>query len=481
MFSLLKSEIPVEEEEDNAFEIIAEETNQRMDDLSSEIMTLQSKTKLKSKSQSKTPTSWKEAHDQYCRTHSRLRATIPQVLEDEQEASWDLPTTHEVVTSTEYDKFVTPKKAKEEQHQASLPLPTSTSVLQLAKRVVTGIYSTALQYTRKADDVWQEPNNEEDDDFHAIDDAPWAVESEVLIVHVELTRQCYATLLDRIMSRSSHRSDQAYHRGPWTILIQSEWVPWVRHVLCDEPLACMVAEDAKWLLEILIAQKYATILQRDGKSNVVLMKSEELKASKSEQDSLQIPLALFDLQQAKISMETQLEQWAEQVQVCSTKALTFRKQGQTKLALAQLSKRKLLQQQIDTSSATLIQLEQVSASIEMAQSNQSVLTLLSQGSQLLQKLSNETSLESIDQVHEDLQDAMEQVNDIQDRLTTTTTTTAISDDDLLAELAALTIQEDIPLLDTSKLESMASELTQTTKGQSLVKTKELKNNVDLTA
>jgi hypothetical protein len=276
----------------------------------------------------------------------------------------------------------------------------------------------------------------------------------------------------------------SYRKDPWIIVARVDWVRWVQQQLRKQqpqsttvPTASSTAatsflqegrlssDDCKWLLEVLVAQNHARILQRPqqaqhNKPDLVLLRSDGTKmilttesAGKHDDDdddddnSLQVPLSLYDLQQSTRAMEAQLDDWAHQVQVCSQKALRYKQLGQRKLALVQLSKRKLVQQQIDTCSNTLIQLEQVHAAIEMAQSNQAVVQLLSQGSTLMHQLSAETSVEEIDELHDDVQEALDQIHETHQALvivssTTTSGMTTMTDDELLAELASLTIQDD---------------------------------------
>ena len=105
---------------------------------------------------------------------------------------------------------------------------------------------------------------------------------------------------------------------------------------------------------------------------------------------------------------------------------------------------------MESHARTLLQLERVYHSIDMAQSNQILVNLLAESANLLHQLSSASpSIQDIDEIQDSMHDALERIDDMHMALTTTSTTTvgggghaSWDDDDLLAELASLTIAND---------------------------------------
>jgi Snf7 len=454
------------------------------------------------------PQSWKEALDRHCRQHACLQASLSQLLlaqqatrcgqnsgsdnerqddcydDDEFEVPWALPTPSEIVTPQEYSKLdVVLLRTTDPSHTSLSSTSTPRKVFNAARSLVGGIYATVKQWTtEEEDEYWHEPESAHD---HSSSTEKTMVSLTQPMVHVTLTRDCLSALLEHAAatavssSSSSLASDPwAYRRPPWTLVARSEWASWARPATTRimsppssssapqlPPQSSLSSNDLYWLLDVLVANRHARILHRSsdaGKPDVIVFSTtittttpgkdynkKTTAQEEAEQDSaLQIPLALFDLQHSMKHIEAQLEQWTHQVHVCSQKALSY-KQKQPRLALAQLARRKLLQEHIDSQSRTLLQLERVYHSIDMAQSNQVLLSLLSESSSLLHQLSSSTSVQDIDEIQDSIQDSMEQVDDMNMALTTMAGggsgshyNAAWDDEDLLlAELASLTIAD----------------------------------------
>ena len=455
------------------------------------------------------PQSWKEALDRYCRQHACLQASLSHLLlaqhgtrrgqnsgsdselhgdcyeEDEFEVPWALPTPSEIVTPHDYSKLDVVLLRTTDPSSLSSSTSTPRKVFNAARSLVGGIYATVKQWTtEEEDEYWHEPESVHD---HSSSTEKTMVSLNQPMVHVSLTQECLSALLEHAataVSSSSSSSSLAYRRPPWTLVARSEWASWARQATTTiisppsssaphDPIdprrsrsrESLSSNDIDWLLDVLVANRHARILYRSndaGKPDVIVFSTittttpgKETKKTtaqeEAEQDSaLQIPLALFDLQHSMKHIEAQLEQWTHQVHVCSQKALAYKQQKQPRLALSQLARRKLLQEHIDSQSRTLLQLERVYHSIDMAQSNQVLLSLLSESSSLLHQLSSSTSssVQDIDEIQDSIQDSMEQVDDMHMALTTTATgsgsnyNAAWDDDDvLLAELASLTLAD----------------------------------------
>lgn len=397
------------------------------------------------------PESWRDALEQHCRQHACLQATLLQLTEvgnnGEAQVSWELPRSSDVIKPNEYEKFkVGGSKTNSAAAEANSSLTsTPRKVYNAAKTIIGGIYSTVRQYAKDEDEYWQdmEPEQETRQSF-----SPVALDQP--LVHVDLTRQCLSTILEEVSKKTSQDSSSSssliYRRPPWVFLARSDWTVWARNCTSSVFPApkSLALHDTDWLLEVLIANHHCRILSRKDvhKSDIVIfpLDVKTINTIVTEDAALQVPLALFDLRYSMKEIEQRLEQWTHQLQTCSQKALEYKRKSQGKLALAQMARRKLLQEQIDAQSSTLLQLERVYNSIDTAQSNQSLLSLLSEGTQLLKQLSNETPVKEIDYLQADLQDVLEQLEVTSVALASFHKNT-VSDDDLLAELASLTISD----------------------------------------
>jgi Snf7 len=431
----------------------------------------------------RSPQNWKEALDRYCREHVCLQATLSELVvvstttlnidhchaddddDDDVEIPWVLPTPFEIVTPADHDKLNV-ASSLEITPTTDTTTSLSSSLFHAAKSLVGTIYSTVKHYTTDEDEYWHEP---EPGNGSMVSSSTASVPLDQAIVHVDLTRECLSTLLEYaslpLSSLSSSSPVLVYRRPPWTFVPKSDWVQWVRMATTHHfppssssslsPPALSV-QDCTLLLNVLIANHHVYSLCRhdDHAPDVIVMPTggTNLPPTKPNDDTttttipapLQVPLALFDLHYSIKQLEARLEHWANEVDICSQKALHYKRQSQTKLALGQIARRRLLQEQMDTHSSTLLQLERVYTSIDTAQSNQAMLGLLSEGSRLLHQLSSQTSVVEIDNLQDRMQDLMDDVAVAHTVLTSHTTAgTEVSDDDLLlAELAALTIAKD---------------------------------------
>jgi len=401
------------------------------------------------------PQTWKEALTFYCRKHHRIRASITGVMEetgernylDEWEVPWEVP--KEVVTSKDDEQLQVTTTTS---HDAGISSTSHSkqSIVGLWTKKLSEKISSAWNSYPHGDELYELPSGETDrdgiDNQNERSDAGKVALSS-LAVDVSLARECLFAILEAIQTSSSSR--HTFSKEPWTLMLRSSWISWLREESKDAFLSYLVREDAEWLLEVLIAQKKAKLWRREEKPDLVLFPSDkslvnddDATSKKGSEDSLQVPLALFDLKMATQSLEAQLESWGAQAQESARKALDYKKTQQTRMAVVQMARRKRLLKQIDDGSSKLIQLEQVYNSIETAHSNQSLVGLLSQGASLLRRLSEEVDLDLIDSVNDDLQDAMDQVAQDHAALTVSSTDN-VDEDDLLAELASLTISDTV--------------------------------------
>ena len=407
--------------------------------------------------QQQVPQSWKEALDRHCRQHVCLQASLSQLLQpptcgeysnddnntdDEFEVPWALPTPSEIVMPHEYSKLDV-ALVRTDPPASSLLSSSSTStprkLFNVAKSIVGGIYATVKHYTTEEDDYWHEPESELD--HPSTDETMRMVSLDQLMVHVSLTHECLSALMEHAASVSS--SDPwAYRRPPWTLVAQSDWVSFARRATgplfsppvwglssttttsTPPPLShpMLSLHDIQWLLEVLVANRHVRLLSRSGtgKPNVIVFSSttaagvnkdttNHISTLETKQDLalLQTPLALFDLQHSMKQIQEQIDEWTHQGQVCAHKALSYKQQNQPKLAISQLARRKLLQEHTESHANTLLQLERVYHSIDMAQSNQILVSLLAESANLLHQLSSASpSIQDIDEIQDSMHDIL---------------------------------------------------------------------------
>lgn len=465
MYSFFSSTNPPPAEDDYIDEIIYEE--EETADAPGGVTKEKKAADVGSKPPPKNSGSWAEAHDRYCRKKGRLRSTIQEIWDDlyggmQQEETlelpWALPTSSTVVTRMDdlslpthaaiSQKATTARRTAAGQEAAS----TSALVWGLAKRAASGLYSTVFS-ADSSDNVACSHDEADDANLYG-NSSSWTTTSTAThnselswdqpIVHVKLVQETFIAL-------------QAYHRhccnlrlhepGP-IILKRSEWIPWL--AASEHPLLKgLSSEDASWFLNVLVAHQVVRIWNRgsnvkEPRPELILLSN--LEGGIAEDKTCEAFVTLYDLKESQKVVESQLDRWTEQASEAAQKALNYKRQGQTKLALGQLSKRKMLQAQIDHSSSTLIQLEQIQAAIDTAHSNQAMMDLMSQGSQLLQKLNKSNgspSLEEIDDLKEDLLEEMDHVQEVHKALVSSSANTNTEDDDaaLLKELESMTLAE----------------------------------------
>jgi hypothetical protein len=164
--------------------------------------------------------------------------------------------------------------------------------------------------------------------------------------------------------------------------------------------------------------------------------------------SLQVAITLFDIHKAEESIERQVEKWTEDVNKCTAKALQFKKQNQNSLALIQLKRRKQIQQHIDLSSQELTKLMQIRMTIESTKSNKMMVDLMVESTKMLRGLREETPLEHVDEVNDDLQSELHEHHQINESFAmssnivmSTMGIDTIDDDDLTKELQMLSMED----------------------------------------
>eukprot|EP00536_Pseudo-nitzschia_multiseries_P008990 jgi/Psemu1/325439/estExt_fgenesh1_pg.C_2410003 len=210
--------------------------------------------------------------------------------------------------------------------------------------------------------------------------------------------------------------------------------------------------DNDFLLRVLIGLNKACVIQRHNKSqkglDVLVLSSTEIDRSDCKADNciperLRIPVSLWDIEKAEAQIEQNLQDWSNRAAACTEKALAYKKQKQIELAKIQLTKRRVIQQRIDSDSRLQIQLLQTRNAIETAQSNRSMVDIMANSAKLLKQLREETPLEEVDETIDDLQSECDDMQDVHNALSSLGSNALVMDKDeeeeLLKELEGLSI------------------------------------------
>ena len=386
--------------------------------------------------------SWNEAHSQYCRKHNVLRASVENVVKDvsnqgEYELPWEVPSLVSVATKIEDLGF----DSKQEKKQGGIKKEESES-LSRWQRLASSLVSVFFQDELELSNDWQQSNDDalQEGESSSSSSLNW----KVPIIHIEYTKSCIQAVQRDIQTNANHS---------FFLLNMSEWRRW-----CSERespdnailFSKLSSEDLDWILHILIEKQQAKLIQRENLVDLIVMSTSSLNSDNNEEETkqLEIAVALHDLRTVSTTLEEQVKEWENSVYDCRQRAKNYKERKQTSLALLELKKSKLFQDRIDQSTHALLNLEQTHATIEMTQSNQVILELLSKSSQTLRGLTQQIPLDRIEEIKEDLQIETERANEVQESLTTSDTITISEEEALLKELESLTIDETKKIIQT---------------------------------
>jgi len=134
-----------------------------------------------------------------------------------------------------------------------------------------------------------------------------------------------------------------------------------------------------------------------------------------------------------------LKQYQKKCEVVVTKetemARNLLKEGKKKQAVLALKKKKYQELLLEKSEKQLANLQEMIDSIEFAQVEQKVFESLKEGNEVLKEIHAQMSIDEIDKLMEDTQEAIEYQREIEDALAGHLTSE--DEDDVLAELEAL--------------------------------------------
>ncbi|KAH8549582.1 Snf7-domain-containing protein [Umbelopsis sp. PMI_123] len=138
-----------------------------------------------------------------------------------------------------------------------------------------------------------------------------------------------------------------------------------------------------------------------------------------------------------------LKQYQKKLQIVTDKEVQIAKQclaqGNKKKALISLKKKKYQEQLLEKTDAQLMNLEELTNSIEFAVVEKQVLDGLQKGNEVLKEIHKEMSVEAVQKLMDDTADAIEYQNEIDEILSGKIT--AEDEEDVLRELEELQQQE----------------------------------------
>jgi charged multivesicular body protein 4 len=182
-------------------------------------------------------------------------------------------------------------------------------------------------------------------------------------------------------------------------------------------------------------------VRREHAADVVVFGT--LKNDQKQGDSsLKTRLTLHDLEYAASQVQERIDTTLEKRDISTQRALAAQRKKNSKLAVAEMKRRKLYEQTLCNAYATLEKLEQVRMTLETAVHQRDELQMLGQATEALKTMHLETSLEQVDDVLDDWQEEQEHVTRVSDTLAAAMLPAVddnSDDDELMKELEALTL------------------------------------------
>ena len=435
-----------------------------------------------------TPTSWTEAHDIYCTKHGTLRATTQQVInetcKDGMDIPWELPNkkTGVLTEANEVVDFLRSKRGRMSTTTTTTTTTTNTTptkrsyIPSIAQtilsplRVINYAGSSILGYLAANDDddhdddvdEWkQEGDDAFADDGVSKEDNPSSSSSAlglstpiVNFALIESTIQYLENEICRLSADTSH-----------IVLGLSEWNSWMSKLDIgmfqnrNSRKNSSSFEDNDFLLQVLVGLNKARIFRRPKQNglDVIVLSSTNItittntnKSSSRQDDNDLIPenlgvhICLWDIQKAMERNEEKLQEWSEQISAYNVKALQYKKRNQIKMAMNQVTRRRIIEKQIESTSNIQLTLEQTKTAIESASTNQSMVELMADSTKVLKKIREETPIEDVDQVVDDLQSELDEVQVVNDSLVSLGVNGSMYDEDeLWKELEGLSLDNNV--------------------------------------
>ena len=427
-----------------------------------------------STSSSTLPRTWQAALDETCLQQGTLHASVGAVTQrfavaeipsSDQALLWDVPTVRQAVLVERLQATLRGDSVTTTTTTTKIPPSPPSRTYTLLKGVAKGavatigsIWSTEIESDQYGKDLAQRHNADDDDSIPppptTNDDVP--LDETTNVGNTDLALECLLWMRDKMLRQGlltlpggAATAAQACHQWLCQMTNNNNNAPTRIHRL----LPSLPAADAACLFDVLqTAGVVEIVVRRPAQDDVLFFHAgttTTATATTTDQEDTskycrrQVQLALFDLQQRRDEIHQRIDEWTARRDACHRQALHYRRTQQETHALHQMRLAKRIAQQVQAQQAVLLQLEEQHLAVENAASNAAVVQVTQQTAAVLRRLRQETA--DVDQVLEDLQEELDHQEDIQEGFKTTlvenTSVLVVDEDDLLAELQALTVQE----------------------------------------
>jgi hypothetical protein len=407
--------------------------------------TQSSSTSTTSSSEATTPRRrrpWKDAFAHSCSSRGSLTVSVREVTADSEVA--DVPTSSQVHY---WNDTVATKEALARlfQEQSATAKARETAAAKASPSLVSSVASTIFEYGVKSpvkmairymlhdDDEDEYDVPDVDSDIHVGEDEP--------LLNPDVAVDCLLFLRQTMLRHASDTLVLALPGGAATAATELlNWTHGVLKTTSDQGrMGTLVAQletsQMEFLAEILMASGLVEAVSRDeGDDLLVLIPPADARQREQR-------MALYDLQLAIAKNEMRMAELTAKMEVCTKRALESNKTGNRKVALQHMAARKRLTAQLVQVEGALVNLTGQFHALEGALHTQKFVQVTKQTAAALKSL--RPDLDEVDDVMLDLEEELEADRRMNDTLSNMvmTDTTGPTDDELLAELAGLTLDD----------------------------------------
>lgn len=427
-----------------------------------------------------TTTSWTEAHDKYCTKHETLKATTGQVTKEIYgDITWAFPSKNMTGVLTEVNEIVDSLRSKRGvSANSTLNNATTTptkrtyisSTTQIMMSPLRFAGSSIMRYLANDDDPddgdgWTQDSDDAFRDDNESSSSDLGLNIAIFnFALIESAIKCLEIEISCLSSDTSH-----------FVLGLSEWTSWVNSAITKHDTGIfqdmnrnnnnLSLEDNDLLLQVLVLLNKARSFRRQKQNglDVIVLSSTAMTTTTTTDtnklltlhddcipENMHIQICLWDIQKAIERNEEKLKEWSEQVITYNTKALHYKKKNLIKLAMNQVQRRKVIEQQVESTSSIQLNLVQTKTAIESAETNQSMVKLMTDSTQVLKQIREKNPIEDIDEVIDDYRSELEEAQIVDESLASLGGNfSALDEDELLEELKGLSLNDDVIFSETS--------------------------------
>ncbi|XP_067656855.1 charged multivesicular body protein 7-like isoform X2 [Haliotis asinina] len=155
----------------------------------------------------------------------------------------------------------------------------------------------------------------------------------------------------------------------------------------------------------------------------------------------EVELNVFRIQKVQKNLEKQTEVLSQQCDKLRNEAKCHVKEGKKTLALQSLRRKKRVEQTLNQKMASIDQLHNMMTKIQDAATNEMILKAYNSGMSAIKSLNQETPVEKVESVVDNLQDALEDQGEITQLISRDLSSSDISEDGLEKELSDLLVAD----------------------------------------